>query len=191
MDCPAPPALFTSSVASTDDAPWLRRARRGDPDAFTVLYQRHARAIHSLAWRLTGEPQIAEDILQETFMRLLRNIGGTDPERPLRPWLRTVATNLAIDHLRRGQRELTDETLEITAPSRQEPDRYLEASGLLRHLPPLARALVWLNQVEGWTHLSLGQKFGRSESWSKSIVARALTRLRTIAQASEASPDDE
>ncbi|HRQ35903.1 MAG TPA: sigma factor-like helix-turn-helix DNA-binding protein, partial [Chiayiivirga sp.] len=66
------------------------------------------------------------------------------------------------------------------APAR-EPADHAEASGLLRHLTPQARALVWLNQVEGWSHQALGRRFGRSESWSKSIVSRALAQLRDIA----------
>lgn len=177
-------------TANDGDEACLRRARRGDPEAFAALYRHHARAIHSLAWRLTGDPQAAEDILQDTFLRLLRHIGGPDPKRPLRPWLRTVAANLAIDRLRRGSWEELGALPETVASPAPEPEHYSEASGLLQHLPPLARSLVWLNQVEGWTHRSLGKKFGRSESWSKSIVSRALAQLRGIAHLPE-EPSDE
>ena len=58
------------------------------------------------------------------------------------------------------------------------PDAWGEAIGLLNRLSPQARALVWLHQMEGWTHDELGRRFGRSESWSKSIVSRALAQLR-------------
>lgn len=162
------------------DAQNLRRARRGDQAAFARLYQDHAQAIHSLAWRLTSDRQAAEDIVQETFLRLLRWFGGADPDRPLRPWLRQVASNLAIDRLRRGAWESSDVEISLIAAQDTGPDAYSEACGLLRHLPPLARALVWLNQVEGWSHRELGKRFGRSESWSKSAVARALIRLREV-----------
>lgn len=164
-----------------DEAFWLRRARKGDQQAFARIYQRHAKAVHGLAWRLTADLHSAEDITQEAFLRLLRRFGGADPDRPLRPWLNRVAANLAIDRLRRSAREV-DETPWLTLRSPQpEPEACSEASGLLYHLPPVARTLVWLNQVEGWSHQSLGKRFGRSESWSKSIVSRALIHLRELA----------
>ncbi len=175
------PSRISTTVAGQDsngDALNLRRARRGDQEAFAQLYRCHAQAVHSLAWRLTADPQAAEDIVQETFLRLLRWFGGADPDRPLRPWLLRVASNLAIDRLRRAAWEIRDVDIPMLAAQTSEPDAYSEASGLLRHLSPLARALVWLNQVEGWSHRELGKRFGHSESWSKSTVARALTRLR-------------
>ena len=179
----ANPRLLTAQQEPIegDEAFWLRRARKGDQQAFARIYQRHARAVHGLAWRLTADLHSAEDITQEAFLRLLRRIGGADPDRPLRPWLNRVASNLAIDRLRRSTREINDAEC-LTLPSPQpEPEACSEASGLLRHLPPIARTLVWLNQVEGWSHQSLGKRFGRSESWSKSTVSRALIHLRELA----------
>lgn len=164
-----------------DEALCLRRARRGDEAALAWIYQRHARALHSLAWRLVGSPQAAEDIVQDAFMRLLGGFTRIDPERPIGPWLRQVVANLAIDRLRRDWRMIEDEGSVLREAPAREPADHAEASGLLRHLTPQARALVWLNQVEGWSHQALGRRFGRSESWSKSIVSRALAQLRDIA----------
>lgn len=180
LDTPIPMPLSSDHTAD-DESLWIRKAQRGDQAAFTLLYRRHAQAIHSLAWRLTSDRQLAEDIAQETFMRLLRRFGGADPDRPLRPWLRQVASNLAIDRLRRSTLVLSDDILASAPALESEPDAYGGALGLLRHLSPMARALVWLNQVEGRTHLELGTQFKRSESWSKSIVSRALLHLRELA----------
>lgn len=164
-----------------DEGQWLRCARRGDQAAFERIYCRHSAAVHGLAWRLTADRALAEDITQEAFLRLLRRIGGADPGRPLRPWLNQVASNLAIDHLRRTLRETSDIALPEPGAIAPEPADCSEASGLLSQLAPISRTLVWLNQVEGWSHQALGRKFGRSESWSKSIVSRALAQLRDIA----------
>lgn len=162
----------------TDEERLVRLARHGDRTAFASLYVRHARAVHALAWRLTSDRILAEDIVQDAFLRMLRHVGGLDPRRPVLPWLKQVTANLAIDRLRRRWRELPDDaTLEHLAED-SVPDAYDEALGLLRRLCPQARTLVWLNQMEGWTHRELGRRFGRSESWSKSIVQRALTLLR-------------
>lgn len=168
----------TSSVGADDEAALLRRARRGDQDAFSRLYGLHARSVHALAWRLTGDRALSEDIVQDTFLRMLGHLRGLEAGRPVRPWLRQVAARLAIDRLRRRWREQPESATAEPASDSAAPDAWGEAIGLLNRLSPQARALVWLHQMEGWTHDELGRRFGRSESWSKSIVSRALAQLR-------------
>jgi DNA-directed RNA polymerase specialized sigma24 family protein len=156
----------------------LRRARRGDEAAFEALYRDHARAIHALALRLTGDAAAAEDIVQETFLRMFGFLSGLRDDTPLRPWLKRVAANLAIDRLRRGQRWSSDDALWQAFDAGAPPAAVAEAGGLLRRLPPLARTLVWLHEMEGWSHEELARRFKRSPSWSKSILSRSLARLR-------------
>lgn len=156
----------------------LRRARRGDAAAFERIYRDHAPAIYTLALRLTGNHAAAEDIVQDTFLRMFGFLSGLRDDAPLRPWLKRVATNLAIDRLRREHRHADDEHLwHLPAADAAQSD-VVEADALLRRLPPLARTLVWLHEVEGWSHGQLAKRFRRSESWSKSILSRALARLR-------------
>lgn len=168
----------------------IRKARWGDRDAFARLYAAHAAPVYALALRLTGEAAAAEDITQDAFLRLMRFIGGVREDAPLRPWLKRVVANLAIDRLRHQRVAAAvalDEEWPDAAPSE---GARLEAEELLRRLPPLARTLLWLHEMEGWSHQELARHFGRSESWSKSIVSRALTRLRTELEreAAHASP---
>lgn len=165
---------------TTEDEPTLvRRARRGDHAAFAALYRLHATAVHTLAYRLTGNHATSEDITQEAFLRMLQFLGGFKDGLPLRPWLKRVAANAAIDRLRRDRHHLLDE---IAADHAHEDASAhadaAEASGLLRRLPPLPRTLVWLHEMEGWTHAELASRFKQSPSWSKSIVSRAIARLR-------------
>lgn len=163
----------------TEEREWIRRARRGDREALSRLYAAHARAVYGLAFRLTGEHAAAEDIAQDTFMRLVSYVGGIRDDVPLRPWLKKVAANLAIDRLRRERiRDADAVTVDELAAPACEPATDAEASGLLRRLTPVARTLVWLHAMEGWSHPELARHFGRSESWSKSIVSRALSQLR-------------
>src|SRR3546814_3626168 len=68
-----------------DETQLVRRARRGQEAAFAEIYRRHARAIHSLALRLTGNHATAEDITQECFLKMLQFLGGLRPGTPLRP----------------------------------------------------------------------------------------------------------
>ncbi|MEI2795856.1 RNA polymerase sigma factor [Pseudoxanthomonas sp. F11] len=161
------------------EAERLRRARRGDGAAFEALYHDHARAVHALAFRLTGNAAEAEDIVQETFLRMFGFLSGLRENTPLRPWLKRVAANLAIDRLRRQQRPGTEMALAALAdPASASPADAADADALLRRLPPLARTVVWLHEMEGWSHEDLGRRFGRTASWSKSLMSRSLARLR-------------
>lgn len=162
-----------------EESALVRRARWGDQRAFGVLYDRHVAAIHTLAYRLTGNRSAAEDIVQDTFLRMVQFIGGLRGDRPLRPWLKRVAANAAIDRMRRERAtsELAD--IDTADDAGVSAEALQEADALLRRLPPDIRTVIWLHIVEGWTHAELAARFGRSESWSKSIVSRALQQLRT------------
>ena len=110
---------------------------------------------------------------------MLGFLSGLRSDAPLRPWLKRVAANAAIDRLRREQRFVSETDHDAWPDDSTNPSENMEILGMLQRLPPLARTVVWLHEMEGWTHPELGERFGRSASWSKSIVARALMRLRT------------
>ncbi|RZA11631.1 MAG: RNA polymerase sigma factor [Proteobacteria bacterium] len=169
------PAVHDSQ---SDENALLRKARRGDQQAFAALYHAHAKAIHGLAYRLTGNAASAEDITQDTFMKMLGFLSGLRNDAPLRPWLKRVAANAAIDRLRREQRFTAQADDDAWPDDDPKPAENVELMGLLQRLPPLARTVVWLHEMEGWSHLELAERFKRSPSWSKSIVSRALARLR-------------
>lgn len=174
--------METARFDVEEEAALVRKARWGNEAAFETLYRRHARSIHALAYRITGDATAAEDVTQETFLRLLRFLGGLRPDRPLRPWLKQVASNAAIDRLRRERSHLEDALPEEAAlAGASDADAAMvgvDAERLLLMLPPVARAVVWLHAAEGWSHAQLAERFGHSESWSKSLVARSLARLR-------------
>lgn len=160
------------------EAALLRKARWGDHDAFARLYQAHARAIHALAYRLTGNAAAAEDITQDTFLKMLGFLSGLRSDAPLRPWLKRVAANATIDRLRKEQRFVSESDDGAWPDDAPDPAQSIEVMGMLQRLPPLARTVVWLHEMEGWSHPELAERFGRSPSWSKSIVSRGLAKLR-------------
>lgn len=164
--------------ANPEESALVRKARWGDHDAFAQLYHMHAKAIHALAYRLTGNAAAAEDITQDTFLKMLGFLSGLRGDAPLRPWLKRVAANAAIDRLRREQRFVVEMDPDAWPDDSTGPNENMEILGMLQRLPPLARTVVWLHEMEGWTHPELGERFGHSASWSKSIVSRALMRLR-------------
>lgn len=170
-----------------EEAALLRQARWGSQTAFTLLYHRHARAIHTLAFRMTGDVAAAQDITQETFLRMLGFLSGLRTDRPLRPWLKRVAANIAIDRLRRN-RHMDSGAPDDWPDHSTSAETAVELHGLLQRLPPHVRTVMWLYEMEGWSHRDLARRFGRSESWSKSIVSRAHARLRRELESDE-SPD--
>ncbi|PPJ43428.1 MULTISPECIES: RNA polymerase sigma factor [unclassified Pseudoxanthomonas] len=165
--------------APATEAQLLRQARRGDQAAFESLYHDHARAVHALALRLTGNAAESEDIVQETFLRMFGFLSGLREDTPLRPWLKRVAANLAIDRLRRQHPAGKEADLAALVDETQlSASDAADAEALLRRLPPLARTVVWLHEMEGWSHEDLARRFGRTASWSKSLLSRSLARLR-------------
>lgn len=173
-----------------DEAALLSAARRGDQTAFAALYQLHAKAIHSLVLRLSGSVETAEDITQDTFLKAMRFLPGLRAELPLRPWLKRTASNALIDQFRRQWRSLPLPDDDFMADTAALPESDAEIAGLLRRLSPLARTLVWLHTMEGWSHKELAARFGHSESWSKSVLSRALTQLRADLSEDEKHPDE-
>lgn len=92
---PPPPARHLRlAVAPSDDAALVLGLRRGDPRAMAAVWARDHQRLHSFLLRLCRQPELAEDLLQETFVRLGRHAGQLGDDTPLLPWLYTVARNL-------------------------------------------------------------------------------------------------
>lgn len=165
----------------------VRRARHGDARAHEIVFHTYAGAVHTLALRITGSPAAAHDLLQETFIEVMRSVGGYRGDASLGTWIRRIAVSKCLMHLRsaweqraRGIDEAPPETRDRAepgdGPAQLEQGMDLEAA--LGSLSPTARAVVWLHDVEGYTHREIGALLGRSESFSKSQLARAHASLR-------------
>jgi len=89
----------------------LVRLRRGDLEALTELVEEHQARLYRYLLRLVREPATAEDLFQQTWIKVMEKISNYDPNRDFTPWLLTVARNLALDHLRRYRPESLDEPL--------------------------------------------------------------------------------
>lgn len=171
---------ISTGFGSNLDAAVLARARRGDMQAFAAIYRLYGRACYNLALRILGQPAAAEDMVQDVFVRLIERIGSYRGDAPFGAWLKRMSSNAIIDALRhRSYREVGDEdTVAAAVEKGGAADATIDAWTLLQRLPPRSRAIVVLSQWEGFTHLELGQRFGQSESWSKSILARAMHQLK-------------
>lgn len=158
----------------------LSRARSGDAAAFASLYDRYAKPAYNLALRMLGDAAAAEDVVQEVFLRLLDRLRGFRGDAPFGAWLRRLVANAAIDELRRRRwlESEVDVPVARFPQTRSLAEEQTEAWQALMALPAAARAVVVLHEIEGYTHVELAAMFGQSESYSKSILSRALARLR-------------
>ena len=186
--------MAASSFAIEVPASLLARARAGDRAAFEQLYRWFERPVFTLALRICGDRAEADEVLQDTMLKVLCQIEGYRGDRgsPFWGWLRQVAVNEALMRLRRERRlvlELdgvdADDIAEDQAPP---PPAAADAALLQRalaELPAATRSVLWLYHGEGYTHEEIAAAMQRSTSFSKSQLARGTRRLRVLLQVAE------
>jgi RNA polymerase sigma factor (sigma-70 family) len=175
------PDAIASATALDELA--IQRAKSGDLNALEGVYRAYEGTVYSLARRICRTAEDAEDVLQETFFEVCRSIGrfrGTAPGS-LTAWVKKIAASKALMRVRQGKYRDTDELDdEGMAAGRPAPDIALrmDMETALARLSDTARAVVWLHDVEGYTHEDIAESMGKTVSFSKSQLARAHTRLR-------------
>ena len=171
----------------------VKRAIRGDAKAHAIIYRAYSPPVYSVCLRFTRIPAQAEDLLQETFIEVIRSIANFRGEAPLGMWIRQVAVSKALMFLRsawhkRGQ-SLDDDWEEMMTGSHTghgnpaQPEQAIDLDSALGTLPAVARTVVWLHDVEGYTPKEIAVLLGKSESFSKSQLSRAYQKLRPLLDA--------
>ncbi len=180
---------------SGDDAELIRRCRTGDQRAFRELVRRFERPVFSVLMRVVRRPEDAEDLAQETFVRVYRALDRYDPERPFTAWLFTIASRLAIDHLRRkrvptislsqsepGSSE--ERTIEIPDPGLQ-PDEVTShreeqsrANELIDSLPEHYRIVVVLRHQQDLSYEEIAEALQLPLGTVKARIHRARALLK-------------
>jgi RNA polymerase sigma-70 factor (ECF subfamily) len=168
------------------DASQMARVRAGDRDAFTDLVDRHKDAVVNYLTRLTGNRDRAEDLAQETFLRLFRSAGSYTEQGLLRGYLFRIATNLVRSEERREKRLRLllpflgrQDHAEPVAPSgllRQEMHR--EVTAAVAQLPLRYRVPQVLHEIEGWAYSDIAQALGCREGTVKSRIHRGRQHLK-------------
>jgi RNA polymerase sigma-70 factor (ECF subfamily) len=165
-----PDALSTERTTS-----WLTL----DEDSFRVFYAETAPALLRYARRVSGNRATADDVLQESYLRLLQSRVEVRSASELRAYLFRIATNLLNDHFReasRNTRRASDETHGV------EPafDRASEVSRGLHRLRPRERQLLWLAYAEGSTHHEIAAAMGLRSSSIRTLLFRARRKLMAL-----------
>jgi RNA polymerase sigma-70 factor (ECF subfamily) len=160
----------------------LAKARLGDKNALGALVRAHQRSVYSLALRMLGTRDLAEDLTQDVFMQLNGNLKSIDSAAHLVFWLRRVTTNRAIDQLRRRARvELTslDEAASLfSTVDAGDPLLQRHVRRLLSTLSPQARAVVLLRYQEDLDPVDIARTLDMPVNTVKSHLKRSLEELR-------------
>ena len=171
--------LVMDSFLLADAESVVARARAGDSAALEAIYRAFESPVYNLARRICRSVEDAEDVLQETFFEVCRSIRSFRAEGSLWGWIRTIAASKALMRLRRNKYRDTDELHdEVVAFRREDVGLRMDLEAALERLSDTARAVVWLHDVEGYTHDEIAAMMGRTPSFSKSQLARAHARLR-------------
>jgi RNA polymerase sigma-70 factor (ECF subfamily) len=172
---------MTTALVLTDADAILASARTGDPAALERVYRMYEVPVYNLARRICRTVEDAEDVLQETFFEVCRSIGGYRGDGSLWGWVRSIAASKALMRLRRNRYRDTDELDEEfhrSQTGRTDGGLRMDLEAALERLSETSRAVVWLHDVEGYTHEEIAGMMGKTVSFSKSQLARAHTRLR-------------
>jgi len=155
----------------------------GDPAAERLFYDRHLDRVWRLAYRLTGDGDLAQDVVQETFVRAFSKLETFRGESALSTWVTAVATTTALNTLRKVKRFRGHVAIEdahhLAQPGRHsEPDLKRRMAEAIDALPEGYRTVFVMHDVEGYTHEEIGTALGVQTGTSKAQLFRARARLR-------------
>jgi RNA polymerase sigma-70 factor (ECF subfamily) len=177
------------------DAAAVALARDGDSEAFHALVDRHSRAVYRLAYRMTGSPQDAEDVVQETFLRAYKQLGRFESRANFGTWLHRIAVNCSIDLIRsRPRREAAHDGADLeqfsaAGDSREaaatSPERLMMStevqeriSSAMGGLSSMERAAFMLRHFEGRSIEEISQALGLKTNAAKHSIFRAVRKMR-------------
>jgi RNA polymerase sigma-70 factor (ECF subfamily) len=180
---------------------------QGDAEAFTTLYDRHSRAAFSLAYRMMGERQAAEDLAQDAFLKVWRSASSYRAERgSVRTWILSIVHNRGIDQIRSyASRRRTQDKIEASAPRSQPSEAFAQTwrnsqrdqiREALNTLPPEQLKILELAYFSGYTHVEISDLLSLPLGTVKSRMRLGLKKIRDyfdqpkLTRRQEARPGD-
>jgi len=183
-----------SGMEMTTDVAVVSRARSGDPEAFRQLVERHSRTTFRVAYRMTGNEQDADDVVQETFLRAYRQLGHFEERANFGTWLHRITVNCSLDLLRArnrsdrhygGDPESAELAGAAAARTEAQQDRLMISADLQKHvaaamdrLSTNERMAFVLRHYEGMPVEAIGKTLGIQVNAAKHTIFRAVRKLR-------------
>lgn len=193
---------MAGSLVSVWEAPvgieWqVAPLRRGDPQAFEALLERYQHRVYRFLLRMARNPALADDLYQQTWLRVVERIRQYDPARNFEVWLFTVARNVAIDHFRRYQPESLDAPVDATAGGASRADmlradapsaldrvmqqeRAEHMAAALERLPMIYREVLTLRFEEEMKIEEIAEALSVPLSTVKTRLRRGMDQLRGL-----------
>lgn len=174
------PNLFAGDAPAAAEIPM-------DSDEFAGFYQRSARPLWAYLARVSGDPALADDLMQESFVRYLcaSHLVESDGEVAARRYLFRIATNLLRDHWRRPRsasiEEIPEEFFAATSNSAQSDSQALLGPALAQ-LRPRDRQLLWLAHAEGYSHREIAGITGLASASIRLLLFRARRKIALLLQ---------
>ncbi len=176
-----------SAVATSGER--VTRACRGDVNAFEELYREHVGRVYGLCLRMTGHPEAAEDLTQDTFVNAWRSLPGYEGRSSFSTWLHRIAVNAVLARRRgpqgRNEISMTDETgeqMDFAEQPGMDQATPIDIERAIAALPPGARDIVVLHGVYGYSHEEAAGMLGIAVGTCKAQLHRARHLMRARMQ---------
>lgn len=156
--------------------------QRGDKQAFKVIYEAYAPTLYGVCLRYAKDVESAQDILQDSFVKIFKNIGSFRNEGSLEGWVRRITVNTALVAVKQNKKwdsyiEVQEEVEYIEPPENDWSISGEKISEFIAELPDRYRLVFNLFAVEGYNHRQIGEMLGVKESTSRSQYTRARQKL--------------
>ena len=163
-----------------DDVALVRRVQQGDLDAFEPLYRRHAGRTYALCLRLTGDAQVAAERVQDVFVRVWERIRSYRGDSAFSSWLHRLTVNVVLQDMRstrrREARVMLDDTI-VAAAATERSDERIDLDAALLRLPPGARIVFVLHDIEGYSHDEIASLLGNAPGTVRAQLWKARQLL--------------
>lgn len=167
-----------------NDRELIRRVLAGDPGAERAMYDAHVDRVFRLVYRMAGDPDRAQDWVQETFIRGFDRLAEFRGECALSTWLCSIAISITLNGLRKVKR-LREREVDLdhagplgTSPREADPDLKVRLNRAIDDLPEGYRTVFVMHDVEGFTHEEIAHTLGVQPGTSKAQLFRARAKLR-------------
>ncbi|MBI4541884.1 MAG: RNA polymerase sigma factor [Gemmatimonadetes bacterium] len=177
-----PPSLDNSLAQADSEGADVALAAAGDHQAFERLYRLRVARIHSLVRRMVGGEGDPDELTQDVFVRAWQRLGTFRGEAAFGTWLHRLAVNLVLNWQKaeaRGRRRFEDDAdVDLTPGRRHTVEAAIDLEDAMGRLPPGARQVFVLHDVEGFRHEEIGEMLGVTAGTSKAQLHRARMLLR-------------
>ena len=164
----------------------LAGCRKNDRRSQELLYKQFSRKMYAICLSYAGERPLAQDILQESFVKTFKSIAFYNSDGSLEGWIRRIVTNTAIDHIRKKKRAgnyIGIETMDSNLHTQNSALEIMGFNEIIKHigrLPDGARLIFNMHALEGFTHKEISEKLDITEGTSKSQFSRARKLLMSF-----------